>query len=130
MTVGLWSLFPEPRARRNTLLRARRNRHLTIRIATKTPEPRKLKFCQQSFVAAVAAPVGASSVIRSTRREVEVRVLCAGAVIGEAERFHNQFIEGDLSPLAAAAARMQQHALDDDYFRLYWPVSDTAGQPQ
>jgi hypothetical protein len=62
------------------------------RIATKTPGPRKPKFGQQSFVAAVAAPVGASSVIRSRRREVEVRVLCAGAVIGEAERFHNQFI--------------------------------------
>jgi hypothetical protein len=43
---------------------ARRNRHLTIRIATKTPGPRKPKFGQQSFVAAVAAPVGASSVIR------------------------------------------------------------------
>jgi len=41
MTVGLWSLFPEPRARQNTLLRARRNRHLTIRIATKTPGPRR-----------------------------------------------------------------------------------------
>ena len=92
MTVGLWSLFPEPRARQNTIPRARRNRHLTIRIATKTPGPRKPKFGQQSFAAAVAAPVGASSVIRSTRREVEVRVLCARAVIGEAERFHNQFI--------------------------------------
>jgi len=113
MTVGLWSLFPEPRARQNTLLRARRNRHLTIRIATKTPGPRKPKFGQQSFVAAVAAPVGAFSVIRSTPREVEGRALCVGAVIGKAERFHSQFIQDEFSPLAAAAARMQQHALDD-----------------
>jgi len=47
--------------------------------------------------------------MQRARREVEVRVPRAGAVIGKVERFHDQFI----SPLAAAAAEMQHHSLDD-----------------
>jgi len=37
-------------SRQNTVLQARRNRHLTISIAAKTPGPRKPKFGQQSLV--------------------------------------------------------------------------------
>ena len=62
---------------------------------------------------------GASSIGRDRRVEiafqgdVEVRILGAGAVIGEVERLLDQRVEVDLAALAAAAARMLQHALDD-----------------
>jgi hypothetical protein len=47
------------------------------------------------------------------QRDVEVLVLGAGAVIGEVQRFFDKRIEIDLTALAAAAARMLEHALDD-----------------
>src|SRR6516162_643543 len=110
MTVGLWSLPRELRARQNTVLRARRNR---------TDDPasqRRRPDLATQIRPAVACRRSCSSARRifghaqRARREVEVRVLRAGAVI---ERFHSQFILSDLSPLATAAARMHQHALDD-----------------
>ena len=45
--------------------------------------------------------------------DVEVLILGAGAVIGEIERLLDQRVEIDALPIAAAAARMRQHALDD-----------------
>ena len=47
------------------------------------------------------------------QRDVEVPVLRAGAVIGEVERLLDQRIDVGLLPVARAAARMRQHALDD-----------------
>ena len=47
------------------------------------------------------------------QRDVEVLILSAGPVVGEIERLLDQRIEVDGLALAAAAARMQQHALHD-----------------
>jgi hypothetical protein len=45
--------------------------------------------------------------------DVEVLVPGAGTVIGEVERLLDQVVEVDLTPFAADAARVLQHALDD-----------------
>ena len=47
------------------------------------------------------------------QRDVEVLILGAGAVIGEVQRLLDQRIDVGLLPVARAAARMRQHALDD-----------------
>ena len=58
--------------------------------------------------------IGARAVLEiALQGDVEVLVLGAGAVIGEVERLLDQRVEIDLAALAAAAARMLQHALDD-----------------
>ena len=46
-------------------------------------------------------------------RDVEVLILRARAVIGEVQRLLDQRIDVGLLPVAGAAARMRQHALDD-----------------
>ena len=45
--------------------------------------------------------------------DVEALIMGAGAVIGEVQRLLDQGVEVDLPALAADAARMLQHALDD-----------------
>ena len=47
------------------------------------------------------------------QHNVEILVLGAGAVIGEVQRLVDQRIYVDGLSIAAAAARMRQHALDD-----------------
>ena len=74
MTVGPWSLPREFRPRQDTALKARRNRRLTIPHRNADPRPRKTAFGQTSLVAAVAAPVGASSV-RGGARLFDDRVM-------------------------------------------------------
>ena len=56
---------------------------------------------------------GAKPVEIAFQGDVELLVLGAGAVIGEVQRLLEQGVDVDLPPLAAAAARMRQHALDD-----------------
>src|SRR5271165_5146986 len=51
-------------------------------------------------------------------RDVELLVLGAGAVIGKVERLLDQIVEVDHAMLAALAARMLEHALDDAVGRL------------
>ena len=47
------------------------------------------------------------------KRNVETRVVGAGAVIGEVQRLVDEAVEIDLSALASRPARMLQHAPDD-----------------
>ena len=63
--------------------------------------------CGTSSTGAMSPPVGA------LERDVEVRVLGAGAVIGEVQRFLDERVEVDALPRPAAFARMRQHAFDD-----------------
>ena len=54
-----------------------------------------------------------SRAVLPIQSDVEVLILGAGAVIGEIERFLDQRVEIDVLPIAAAGARMRQHAFDD-----------------
>src|SRR5271165_2653040 len=56
--------------------------------------------------------------VEEIERDVELLVLGAGAVIGKVERLLDQIVEVDHAMLAALAARMLEHALDDAVGRL------------
>src|SRR5215831_6620986 len=49
----------------------------------------------------------------AVHRDVEALILGAGAVIGEVERLFDECVDVSQLPIANAAARMRQHALND-----------------
>src|SRR5262249_11836245 len=49
----------------------------------------------------------------SFHRDVKALILCSGAVISEVERLFDERVDVGRLPIATAAARMRQHALDD-----------------